>query len=200
MPRLWRGPGVAGWWRPSWPTWPSRRAGPGPRCRSRRTGRGVYAEYLRRAGATATDRWRRRVPARPGLLAAAVSVRSCPCRCCCTASGALGGPDRPYRVRDVLVDLGAWSCVTVRGPRTSNSACSTRPWGDYLLDPASGPFGIDPQEPHLALAEAIAELAPAGSHHPDDPLHGYAAVREAEHLWRWGSTGAWWRAWSIGNL
>ena len=60
---------------------------------------------------------------------------------------------------------------------------------DYLLDPASGDFGIEPIEPHRALAEAITELAPAESHDAADPLYRYAVAREAEHLWAIGEYG-----------
>ena len=107
----------------------------------------------------------------------------------CTASGRLGGPDRPYRVRDVLVDLRGLVVRDRAGTEDEQLGLFHQTLGDYLLDPASGPFGIDPQEPHRALAEAIAELAPAGAHDPADPLHRYAAAREAEHLWTLGEYG-----------
>ena len=149
----------------------------------------IYAEYLRRAGATATDRWRRELRPVLGLLAAAGVGPILPLPLLCTASGRLGGPDRPYRVRDVLVDLRGLVVRDRAGTEDEQLGLFHQTLGDYLLDPASGPFGIDPQEPHRALAEAIAELAPAGSHDPADPLHRYAAAREAEHLWALGEYG-----------
>ena len=149
----------------------------------------IYAEYLRRAGATATDRWRRELRPVLGLLAAAGVGPILPLPLLCTASGRLGGPDRPYRVRDVLVDLRGLVVRDRAGTEDEQLGLFHQTLGDYLLDPASGPFGIDPQEPHRALAEAIAELAPAGSHDPADPLHRYAAAREAEHLWTLGEYG-----------
>ena len=149
----------------------------------------IYAEYLRRAGATATDRWRRELRPVLGLLAAAGVGPILPLPLLCTASGRLGGPDRPYRVRDVLVDLRGLVVRDRAGTEDEQLGLFHQTLGDYLLDPASGPFGIDPQEPHRALAEAIAELAPAESHDPADPLHRYAAAREAEHLWTLGEYG-----------
>ncbi len=149
----------------------------------------IYAEYLRRAGATATDRWRRELRPVLGLLAAAGVGPILPLALLCTASGRLGGPDRPYRVRDVLVDLRGLVVRDRAGTEDEQLGLFHQTLGDYLLDPASGPFGIDPQEPHRALAESIAELAPAGAHDPADPLHRYAAAREAEHLWALGEYG-----------
>jgi hypothetical protein len=89
-------------------------------------------------------------------------------------------------VRDRLVDLRGLVVRARPGTDDEHVGLFHQTMADYLLDPASDPFGIDPQEPHRALAEAIAELAPAESRHPDDPLHGYAAAREAEHLWALG--------------
>jgi hypothetical protein len=149
----------------------------------------IYAEYLRRAGATATDRWRRELRPVLGLLAAAGVGPILPLPLLCTASGRLGGPDRPYQVRDVLVDLRGLVVRDRAGTEDEQLGLFHQTLGGYLLDPASGPFGIDPQEPHRALAEAIAELAPAESHDPADPLHRYAAAREAEHLWALGEYG-----------
>ena len=160
----------------------------------------IYAEYLRRAGATATDRWRRELRPVLGLLAAAGVGPILPLPLLCTASGRLGGPDRPYRVRDVLVDLRGLVVRDRAGTEGEQLGLFHQTLGDYLLDPASGPFGIDPREPHRALAEAIAELAPAESHDPADPLHRYAAAGRRSTCGRWGNTGAWWRAWPFGSL
>ena len=161
---------------------------------------GLYAQNLRQAGARATESWRGEFRPVLGALAAAGVGPILPLKLLCAASVRLGGPDRPPRVRDRLVDLRGLVVRARPGTDDEHVGLFHQTLADYLLDPASDPFGIDPQEPHRALAEAIAELAPAGSHDPADPLHRYAAAREAEHLWRWGSTGAWWRAWPIGNL
>src|SRR5208337_4615164 len=112
-----------------------------------------------------------------------------PLKLLCAASVRLGGPDRRPRLRDRLVDLRGLVVRARPGTDDEHVGLFHQTFADYLLDRASDPFGIDPQEPHRALAEAIAELAQAGSHHPDDPLQRYAAAREVEHLWALGEYG-----------
>ena len=150
---------------------------------------GLYAQNLRQAGARATERWRGEFRPVLGALAAAGVGPILPLKLLCAASARLGGPDRPPRVRDRLVDLRGLVVRARPGTDDEHVGLFHQTLADYLLDPASDPFGIDPQEPHRALAESIAELAPAGSHDPDDPLHRYAAAREAEHLWALGEYG-----------
>ena len=150
---------------------------------------GLYAQNLRQAGAWATESWRSEFRPVLGALAAAGVGPILPLKLLCAASVRLGGPDRPPRVRDRLVDLRGLVVRARPGTDDEHVGLFHQTLADYLLDPASDPFGIDPQEPHRALAEAIAELAPAGSHDPADPLHRYAAAREAEHLWTLGEYG-----------
>ena len=155
----------------------------------------IYAENLRRAGASSTDRWRRELRPVLGVLAAAGVGPVLPMKLLCAASARLGGHDRPYLVRDVLVDLRGLVVRDRPGTDDEHVGLFHPTLAEFLLDPASGPFGIDPVEPHRALAESLAELAPAGSlakltpaevHAPRDPLHRYAAVREPDHLWAIG--------------
>ncbi len=150
---------------------------------------GLYAQDLRGAGARATESWRSEFRPVLGALAAAGVGPILPLKLLCAASVRLGGPDRPPWVRDRLVDLRGLVVRARPGTDDEHVGLFHQTFADYLLDPASDPFGIDPQELHRALAEAIAELAPAGAHHPDDPLHRYAAAREAEHLWALGEYG-----------
>ena len=150
---------------------------------------GLYAQNLRQAGARATESWRGEFRPVLGALAAAGVGPILPLKLLCAASVRLGGPDRPPRVRDRLVDLRGLVVRARPGTDDEHVGLFHQTLADYLLDPASDPFGIDPQEPHRALAEAIAELAPAESHDPADPLHRYAAAREAEHLWTLGEYG-----------
>ncbi|MGC1720598.1 MAG: NACHT domain-containing protein, partial [Isosphaeraceae bacterium] len=150
---------------------------------------GLYAQNLRQAGAWATESWRGEFRPVLGALAAAGVGPILPLKLLCAASACLGGPDRPPRVRDRLVDLRGLVVRARPGTDDEHVGLFHQTLADYLLDPASDPFGIDPQEPHRALAEAIAELAPAESHDPADPLHRYAAAREAEHLWTLGEYG-----------
>jgi len=150
---------------------------------------GLYAQNLRQAGAWATESWRSEFRPVLGALAAAGVGPILPLKLLCAASVRLGGPDRPPRVRDRLVDLRGLVVRARPGTDDEHVGLFHQTLADYLLDPASDSFGIDPQEPHRALAEAIAELAPAGAHDPADPLHRYAAAREAEHLWTLGEYG-----------
>ena len=150
---------------------------------------GLYAQDLRRAGAGTTERWRGEFRPVLGTLTAAGVGPILPLKLLCAASARLDGPDRPSRVRDRLVDLRGLVVRARPGTDDEHVGLFHQTLADYLLDPASDPFGIDPQEPHRALAEAIAELAPAGSHARDDQLHRYAAAREAEHLWTLGEYG-----------
>ena len=161
---------------------------------------GLYAQNLRQAGARATERWRGEFRPVLGALAAAGVGPILPLKLLCAASGRLGGPDRPPRVRDRLVDLRGLVVRARPGTDDEHVGLFHQTLADYLLDPASDPFGIDPQEPHRALAEAIAELAPAGR---TTRLTRCTATRRRGRrstCGRWGSTGAWWRAWLIGNL
>ena len=146
----------------------------------------IYAEYLRRAGATATDRWRKELRPVLGVLAAAGVGPILPIPLLCAASARLGGPDRPYRVRDVLVDLRGLVVRDRPGTDEEHVGLFHQTLSDYLLDPTSDPFGINPQEPHRALSEAITELAPAEAHSRGGLLHRYAEAREADHLWAIG--------------
>jgi tetratricopeptide (TPR) repeat protein/energy-coupling factor transporter ATP-binding protein EcfA2 len=150
---------------------------------------GLYAQNLRQAGARATEGWRSEFRPVLGALAAAGVGPILPLKLLCAASVRLRGPDRLPRVRDRLVDLRGLVVRARPGTDDEHIGLFHQTLADYLLDPASDPFGIDPQEPHRALAQAIAELAPAESHDPADPLHRYAAAREAEHLWALGEYG-----------
>ena len=129
---------------------------------------GLYAQNLRQAGAWATESWRGEFRPVLGALAAAGVGPILPLKLLCAASVRLGGPDRPPRVRDRLVDLRGLVVRARPGTDDEHVGLFHQTLADYLLDPASDPFGIDPQEPHRALAEAIAELAPAESHDPAD--------------------------------
>ena len=161
---------------------------------------GLYAQNLRQAGAWATERWRGEFRPVLGALAAAGVGPILPLKLLCAASVRLGGPDRPPRVRDRLVDLRGLVVRARPGTDDEHVGLFHQTFADYLLDPASDPFGIDPQEPHRALAEAIAELAPAGRRTRLTRCTATRRLGRRSTCGRWGSTGAWWRAWSIGNL
>jgi tetratricopeptide (TPR) repeat protein len=100
------------------------------------------------------------------------------------ASAQLGGPDQPARVRDSLVRL---TGLVVRGqPGTDAEQVGLfhETLNEHLATGSA--FAVNPRGGHAALVEAIAQLAPAHTHNPTDPLHEYAAAAEANHLWQLG--------------
>ena len=135
MPRSSRGPGVVGWWRPSWPTWPSpRRARPPTHSRrvwARSTPSISVAPVPRRptgGGGSYGPSW--------GSWRPPVSGRSCPCRCCAPPPAGWAGPTVPTGSATSWSTSGAWSCVTAPGPTTSNVGLFHQTLADYLLDSA----------------------------------------------------------------
>jgi hypothetical protein len=146
---------------------------------------GIYDQALRRAGASEARRWREELRPVLGVLAAAGVGPVLPLPLLCVASGRLGGPGRPTRVRDVLVDLQGFVIRGSPGTEGEQVGLFHQTFAEYLLNPACS-FGIDAPEPHGALAEALGELAPLGAHDPGSALHRYAVAREAEHLWEIG--------------
>lgn len=146
---------------------------------------GLYERNLERIGAAERGRWRHEFRPILGVLAAAGVGPVLPLPLLCAASGKLGGPSRPARVRDVLVDLRGLLIRSTPGTADEHVGVFHQTLAEYLLNPAHA-FGSDPEDAHAALADAIAELAPRAEHDWKSPLHRYAMGREAEHLWAAG--------------
>jgi hypothetical protein len=146
---------------------------------------GLYERNLERVGAAEMGRWRYEFRPILGVLAAAGVGPVLPLPLLCAASGKLGGPSRSARVRDVLVDLRGLVIRSAPGTADEHVGVFHQTLAEYLLNPAHA-FGSDPEEPHAALADAIAELAPYAEHDWKSPLHQYGLAREAEHLWAAG--------------
>jgi hypothetical protein len=151
----------------------------------------IYAQFLRRAGADTTARWRGELRPLLGVLAAAGVGPILPLKLLCAASRRLGRPDHLSRVRDRLVALRGLVIRARPGTDDEHVGLFHQTLVDYLLDPDNDTFGIDLQESHRALAEAIDQLAPPEFHDPDDPIYRYALAKEAEHLWAIGELGRW---------
>jgi len=146
----------------------------------------LYNSVLRQAGAADTKRWRNELRPVLSVVAAAGVGPILPLQLLCAASGRTGGPSRPSRVRDVLVDVRGF---VVRGrPGTNEEQVGVfhQTFAEYLLDPTAGEFGIEREEAHNAILGAIAELAPMQQHDSRSTLHRYAAAAEAEHFWAIG--------------
>jgi tetratricopeptide (TPR) repeat protein len=143
---------------------------------------GEYDAVLQGLGAAGPQRWRRELRPVLSVLAAAGTRPILPFKLLCAASGRLGGPDGPTGVHDILTDLRGYVLRSSPGTDAEHVGIFHHTFADYLLDPAAGQFGIAPSEPHRALVDAIAELAPMDQHDPADQIHRYAFYREAEHL------------------
>ena len=143
----------------------------------------IYDEVLLRVGAGDKERWRSVIRPVLGTLAAAGNGAILPLALLCHASAKMGRPEKVGRIRDLLVDLRGYVVRRNAGTDREHVGLFHQTFAEYLLSPQSGQFGLDPKEPHEALARAIEELAPMAKHDEESPLHRYAAIREPEHLW-----------------
>jgi hypothetical protein len=144
----------------------------------------TYRDELRRAGSDDSTRWTRELRPVLSVLAAAGVGPVLPLRLLCDASGRLSGPDEPARVRDVLVQLRGLVVRGAPGTPQEHVGAFHPTFAEYLqTDPD---IGIVARAAHAALADAIDALAPRSAHDPDNPLHRYAELAEAEHLWAAG--------------
>ncbi|HMR03139.1 MAG TPA: tetratricopeptide repeat protein [Candidatus Competibacter phosphatis] len=146
---------------------------------------GLYERNLKQVGAAERGRWLHEFRPILGVLAAAGVGSMLPLPLLCAASGKLNGPSRQARVRDTLFYLRGLVIRSAPGTAGEHVGVFHQTLVEYLLNPAHV-FGSDPEDAHIALADAIAELAPRAEHDWKSPLHAYARDREAEHLWAAG--------------
>jgi tetratricopeptide (TPR) repeat protein len=142
----------------------------------------VYDHELRRAGIA--ELWADQLGPVLTVLTVAPTGPVLPLALLVMASGQLGGPDQPARVRDALVRL---SGLVVRGqPGTDAEQVGLfhETLNEHLANRSA--FAVNAHDGHAALIEAIAQLAPASEHDLDDPLHQYAGIAEANHLLQLG--------------
>ncbi len=147
---------------------------------------GLYAQDLRGAGARRIERWRGEFRPVLSALAAAGVGPILPLKLLCAASARLGGPDRPFRVRDVLADLRGMVVRDRAGTDDEHVGLFHETFADYLLVAASESYRIDSVESHRAIVEAIEELLPSETQSIQDPLQHYAVIKEADHYWALG--------------
>ena len=117
-----------------------------------------------------------------------VRARSCRSPCWSTRARTWMVRTDAGGIRDVLAALRG---LVVRGdPGTpgEQDGLFHPTLAEYLLGTAaaSAGFEIDARGHTRALAQAIEALAPVSDHDPDDPLHRYAFLREADHWWAIG--------------
>ena len=124
-----------------------------------------------------------------GLLAVAGEGPVLPLSLLAQACQALGGPEGSDGVREVLGRLGGLVVRRDAGTTEEHAGLFHATLAEYLLDPsASGAgFPLDARAMHEAMIQAIDALAATAKHDRGDPVHRYAMLREADHLWALGN-------------
>ncbi|MFL6076868.1 MAG: tetratricopeptide repeat protein [Mycobacteriales bacterium] len=144
---------------------------------------GVYEQQWQLLRRENSREWERHYLPTLTLLATAGTGPVLPLALLRGASEALGGPGDVTALRDVIVRLGM---LVVRGrPGTENEHVG-------LFHPTFVAFLRDRlplRSAHQAMVEAIGRMAPAGERDPADPVHAYATLAEAGHLWELGRYG-----------
>ncbi len=146
----------------------------------------AYAKLLDQAGAA--DAWNRRFRPVLGPLAIAGSGPVLPLALLAYASETLGGPEGVEDARDVLAHLRGLVVRRDADAPEEHAGLFHPTLAEYLLGPSASRAGytLDAEAAHRAMVQAIEALAPMGEHDRDDPLHRYAFLREADHLWAIG--------------
>ena len=146
----------------------------------------AYAKLLDQAGAA--DAWRQKFRPVLGPLAVAGPGPILPLRLLARASKDLGGPKDVRGVRSVLSDLRGLVVRRDAGAAGEHVGLFHPTLAEYLLGPSASRTGytLDVEAAHRAVVQAIEALAPMEKHDRDDPLHRYAFLREADHLWAIG--------------
>jgi hypothetical protein len=123
-----------------------------------------------------------------GPLAVAGSGPVLPLRLLARASKELGGPKDVKGVRAVLARLRGLVVRRDAGAPGEHAGLFHPTLADYLLGPSASRAGytLDAEAAHRTMVQAIEALAPMAEHDRDDPLHRYAFLREADHLWALG--------------
>ena len=143
----------------------------------------AYAKLLDQAGAA--DAWRQKFRPVLGPLAVAGPGPVLPLPLLARASKELGGPEDVEGVRSVLAALRGLVVRRDAGTPREHAGLFHPTLAEYLLGPsaASAGYTLDAEAAHRAMVQAIEALAPMDKHDRDDPLHRYAFLREADHLW-----------------
>ena len=148
----------------------------------------AYAKLLDQAGAA--DAWNQKFRPVLGPLAVAGAGSFLPLSLLAHASKTLDGLEGVEDVRDVLARLRGLVVRRDAGETIEHVGLFHTTLADYLLGPSASRAGytLDAEAAHRAMVQAIEALAPMDKHDRDDPLHRYAFLREADHLWALGDT------------
>ena len=100
-----------------------------------------------------------------------------------------GRTEGSHGVRDVLDRLGGLVVCRDGALQEEHAGLFHATLAEYLFDPsASGAgFPLDAAAMHEAMIQAIDALAATAKHDRGDPVHHYAMLREADHLWALGN-------------
>jgi len=146
----------------------------------------AYTKLLDQAGAA--DAWKQKFRPVLGPLAVAGAGSVLPLSLLAHASKALGGPEGVEDVRDVLARLRGLVVRRDAGETREHVGLFHTTLAEYLLGSSAAEVGyrIDDGAVHQAMVQAIEALAPMAEHKRHDPLHRYAFLHEADHLWALG--------------
>ena len=124
-----------------------------------------------------------------GLLAVAGEGPVLPISLLTQACECLGGPEGELSVREVLDRLGGLVARRDAGTTEEHVGLFHATLAEYLLDPSArgAGFPLDASAMHEAMVQAIDTLAPVAKPSRNDPVHRYAMLREADHLWAIGN-------------
>lgn len=146
---------------------------------------GAYRQRLAQVTGGTAAAWRDRFGPVLSLLAVAGEGPVLPLPLLVHASGRLGGPSTHQEVRTTLDALGG--LVVRRDARslTDHASLFHVTMVEFLLSKTADEagFAIDAQAAHRAIIGAINALAPLSKRLEKGPLHRYAFLREAHHLW-----------------
>ena len=124
-----------------------------------------------------------------GLLALAGEGPVLPLSLLVQACQTLAGPVGELGVRAVLDSLGG--LVTRRDPGTTDEhdGLFHASLAEYLLDPSAsgGGLSLDARAMHEAIIQTIDAQAETAKQDRRDPVHCFAMLREADHLWAIGN-------------
>ena len=120
-----------------------------------------------------------------GLLAVAGEGPVLPISLLAQACQNLGGPEGSDGVGEVLGRLGGLVARRDAGTAEEHVGLFHATLTEYLLDPSASGAGLplDARAIHEAMIQGIEALAATAKHDQGDPVHHYAMLREADHLW-----------------
>jgi hypothetical protein len=121
------------------------------------------------------------------VLAAAAVGPNVPIDLLSLASGQMGGPNRPFAVRNSLARSRSLLIRSAAG--TDGECCGLfhQTFAEYLVNPKSK-FRVRTSLAHETVLQLLAELAPAEEHqeHSEEVFYRYAFAAELDHLWACG--------------